>query len=151
MFHWIGAPRWAIVFLIILISASIIILSYFIVERGKEPLLIYTRSGGIAGFMDKLMIYRDGEAQLSSKTQVIKGRVSEEDMRALRKILEELREIGSVEYEPKEGAADFFSYSLSFNGINITWVDPWASGEEIPDQLESLNSLISEIMGKLRG
>jgi len=151
MFHWIGAPRWAIIFLVILISASVIILAYFIVERGKEPVLTYTRSGGVAGFADKLVIYEDGEAILSSKNQVIKGKVSEEDMRALQKILEELRAIGSVEYKPKEGVADFFSYSLSYDGINISWVDPWASKEEIPGQLNSLNSLISEIIGKLRG
>jgi predicted ABC-type sugar transport system permease subunit len=69
MFHWIGAPRWAVIFLLILISASVIILAYFIVERGKEPVLTYTRSGGVAGFADKLVIYQDGEAVLSSRNQ----------------------------------------------------------------------------------
>lgn len=115
-----------------------------------EPLLVYTRSGGVAGFADKLVVYPDGEAELSSKTQVIKGRLDEEDMRELRRSLEELRSIGNTEYKPKEGVADFFSYTLSSKGLSISWVDPWASREEIPAQLESFNSLISKIFEKLR-
>ena len=47
------------------------------------------------------MVYQDGDAVLSSKTQVIEGKVYEEDMRELRKSLDELRKIGSAEYKPK--------------------------------------------------
>jgi len=138
---WAAAP---------LLVSALILLTLLRYSAEREPLLIYTRSGGIAGFAEKLVVYQDGEAVFSSKTQVIEGKVSEEDMRELLKSLDELRKIGNAEYEPKEGVADFFCYTLSSKGLSISWVDPWASKEEIPSQLESFSQLISKIVEKLR-
>lgn len=71
-------------------------------------------------------------------------------MRELRKSLDELRKIGSAEYKPKGGVADFFHYTLPSKGLSISWVDLWASEEEVPGELERFNLLISRIIEKLR-
>ncbi|MGC8932805.1 MAG: hypothetical protein ACP5LQ_05885 [Candidatus Methanodesulfokora sp.] len=144
MLHLTVAQKWTVAFLLL-----ITIIAYLAILRTREPLLTYTRSGGIAGFRDTLIVYQDGEVVLSSKTQTINGRISEEDLKTLKAILEELRPMGGMELKPKENVADFFSYSIESGGLRISWVDPWASQQEVPPQLNTLNSLFLGIIGKL--
>ncbi len=153
MFHWIGAPRWALVVLLVTLTISVSLLIYLLLLRTERPLATYRRTGGVAGLSESLTVYPSGRVLLQSKVGTREARLSEEYMEAVRLLLKELAQIGKSEYGARPGAADFLSYSLvsSGYGVNLSWVDPWASGLRIPFQLEAANILMSELMSVVRG
>lgn len=154
VFHWIGTPRWALVVLLVTLTISVSLLSYLLLLRTERPLAIYRRTGGVAGLRESLVVYPSGRVVLQSgATGTEETRISGNYMEAVKLLLKELTSIGKSEYGARPGAADFFSYSLVSEGygVNLSWVDPWASEGRVPFQLEAANLLMSELISVSRG
>ncbi|MEM3930114.1 MAG: hypothetical protein QXX48_07580 [Candidatus Korarchaeum sp.] len=152
MLHWVGAPKWALAILIIVLVASITVLSYLLLLRSERPLMTYRRTGGVAGLMEGLTIYPSGMASFQGKLVNREMKLSDDDLKAIRLLLKELASLGHSEYGAKPGTADFLSHSLVSEeyGIRLSWVDPWAS-EEVPFQLEAASVLMTKLFSEAMG
>lgn len=152
MLHWIGAPKWALAIFLIVLAVCLLVLSYLLLRK-EGPLVKYSRTGGIAGMRDILTVYPSGRAFVESKL-IGSGELvlSEDHMAAIKLLLEELSPMGTAEYRAKPSAADFFSHSLVSEryGIELNWVDSWAS-EEIPFRLEAAEALMRELLNRAKG
>lgn len=152
MFHWIGAPKWALAILAFTLAFSLLILSYLAFIRSREPLITYVRTGGFAGIRDVLTIYQDGTAYLQSRTiGFLEIKLTEEELKAVKLMLEEMRSLGSLSYGARQGAADFFSHSIVSDGIEVSWVDQWAAREELPLQLSASQLLLDKLIQEASG
>lgn len=153
MLHWVGAPKWALAIFLIVMAACLLALSYLLL-RTERPLVTYSRTGGIAGMRDVLTVYPSGRAFFRSKiTGSGELELSEDHMRAIRLLLEELSPMGTADYGAKPSATDFFSHSLVSEGygVELSWVDPWASEVEVPFQLRAAEVLMRELLSRAKG
>ena len=123
---------------------------------GDRMIIVWQRSGGIAGFQDRLVINTNGSAyftsnRLGNATMVL----NESDMKEILFDIDLITNYGV--YKPKSGAADFFSYRLEiYSNQNSTitkaaeWVDAWASEEVLPKDLQQIQSVLMSVSEKLR-
>ena len=107
----------------------------------RPELVEYRRSGGIAGFDDRLTVYRDGSATLERvRGSSGRYRVGAEDLRALEQALEaarfpELR----PEYLPDTPIADGFGHTITYRGRTVRTADGG-----VPARLEPVLRALSE-------
>lgn len=87
-----------------------------------SPLVIYERTGGIAGRDDQLVISRDGRARLTTSSGKSQCRVR---ARAKRRLRRNLRRINfqAEQPSPKQPIPDAFTYRLTFRGAAIEFSD----------------------------
>lgn len=111
----------------------------------------YVKSGGIAGINERLafdsknnaiVIYQNTsgatEKQLSDgKVQELRQAIAESGFFAM-----------NSDYPPRQGSADYFSYSLTItmdgSTHSMSWVDDFASAEPVPKGLKDIVSKIEE-------
>ncbi len=123
-------------------------------ERTRPRVLLrYTRSGGVAGVREEMIVYEDGRAVLTSGGMSSGGDLPEGLVSALRIVIRGIGGGGVVGPPPAEGAADFFTHELDSPdlGVSVRWVDPWASGGRLPDEIIALDHLISYARAYLLG
>lgn len=117
----------------------------------------YVKSGGIAGINERLAF--DSMAQFDSKTNVIafyqgtsgatEKQLSSAKVLELRHVIAEsgFFAMDSV-YPPRQGPADYFSYSLTImmdgRTHSVSWVDDFATSVPVPEGLEDIVSEIEE-------
>jgi hypothetical protein len=113
----------------------------------------YVKSGGIAGINERLVF--DSETGVISSE--VKGPISGSDERRLSDAqVQEIRQaiagsgffgMDSV-YPPRQGPADYFSYTLTITmdgrTHSVSWVDDFATSVPIPDGLKDLVSEIEQ-------
>jgi len=119
----------------------------------QSPLLLeYTKSGGIAGIQESIAIDSDGNLALNKKEQRQVYKLSQQDLSDLKDVIIEnaFFEMRQKVYEPKPGAADFFSYGLDIalgnSSSTVNWVDDWATGEKISDGLHNIQQAIENLV-----
>jgi emfourin len=111
----------------------------------QAPALVeFHRSGGIAGFDDRLVIRTDGSAQLSRRQAAVDVTLAPDTLERLRTLLGEIPlERLRAEYVPPRSGADLFQYTVSFRGKSIRCVDT-----AIPPELQPLVQLLSGIASR---
>jgi hypothetical protein len=118
----------------------------------------YVKSGGIAGINERLAF--DSMKSFDSKTNIITfyqstlGATGERQLSDAK--LQEIRQTiaGSgffamdSAYPPRQGPADYFSYSLTVTmdgrTHSVSWVDDFATSGPVPEALKNLVSEIEE-------
>jgi hypothetical protein len=91
-----------------------------------EILVEYRRTGGIAGFDDHLVVFENGQAiytrrETPGSTPAGIFYLSDEEMTELRKLLEEADFSGlASEYPAPVPGADYFTYSITYEGKTVT-------------------------------
>jgi hypothetical protein len=111
----------------------------------QAPALVeFHRSGGIAGFDDRLVIRADGSAHLSRRQAALDFTVAPDTLARLRTLLAEVV-VDSLraEYLPPRAGADLFEYVVSFRGKRIRCVDT-----AIPAELQPLVQLLSGLASR---
>lgn len=111
----------------------------------------YVKSGGIAGVNERLAF--DSKTNVitfyQSTDMAVERQLSDEKVQELRQAI-----AGSgffamdTEYPPRQGPADYFSYSLAITMDGRTraviWVDDFAASEPVPEGLKKIVSEIEE-------
>lgn len=119
-------------------------------QGSHELKLEYTKSGGIAGINEKLAF--DSETGVISFFQSAINTTEEKTLSETK--VQELRQtiagsgfyaFDSV-YPPRQGPADYFSYTLNIRmdgrTHSVSWVDDFATAEQVP---EGLKNIVSEL------
>jgi hypothetical protein len=113
----------------------------------------YVKSGGIAGINDRLAFDSQTGVFSFERNGAISG--SEERQMSGAKV-QELREAIAESgffamdgvYPPRQGPADYFSYSLTITmdgrTHSVSWVDDFATAEPVPEGLKDVVSKIEE-------
>jgi hypothetical protein len=108
------------------------------------PLVEFHRSGGIAGFDDRLVIRTDGSAHLSRRQIDADFTVPPDTLERLRALLRDVPvETLRAEYLPPRAGADLFQYVVTFRGKGIRCVDT-----AIPPELQPLIQLLNGLAGR---
>ena len=89
---------------------------------GSQALVIYSKTGGIAGIHERLSVEPSGVATVSqglpaeAKTKIFKLTAAE--LASLRRTLD-AADLASLPSTPSQGCADCFLYAITYNGT--TW------------------------------
>jgi hypothetical protein len=106
------------------------------VSRPAAPTLFvdYQRSGGIAGFNDRLVIFDNGVTLVSSRSTSREIRLNRSDLEQISALFE-TAQFPSLEgnYTSRRGGADFMQYSISYKGKTVNTEDT-----AIPPSLEPI-------------
>ena len=132
-------------------------LAIMAMQGSHELKFEYVKSGGIAGINERLAF--DSMASFDSKTNVItffQGTSGGTEKQLSDAQVQEIREAIAGSgffamdgvYPPRQGPADYFSYSLTVTmdgrTHSVSWVDDFASAEPVPEGLKDIVSKIEE-------
>jgi hypothetical protein len=93
----------------------------------EEPPVIlvdYQRTGGVAGFDDRVVIFDNGVALVSTKTSITEITLGQEDLGRIRELFAAAR-FGELEarYTSARESADLLQYSITFEGKTVQTED----------------------------
>jgi heat shock protein HslJ len=110
----------------------------------KYVLVEFTRTGGFAGFNDALIIYQDGSAVVTRKEFTREITLTADELSTIRQLLQDAS-FGSLlpDYPPAAPGADYFTYTLTYEGKTVTAQDTGVP-EALQPLIEELGTLVSE-------
>ncbi|HOS81908.1 MAG TPA: hypothetical protein PK445_04215 [Methanolinea sp.] len=123
-------------------------------ERGPrgpvtEPpalLMDYSRTGGIAGFSDRMVIYSDGGVVYQTRQKSGAFTLDQENMERLKRLIRDVEASGlNGTYPAPSQGADYFSYALVFGNRTIK-----TETTGVPEALSPLISFLDEILAANR-
>lgn len=132
-------------------------LAIMAMQSSHELKFEYVKSGGIAGINERLAF--DSMASFDSKTNVItffQGTSGGTERQLSDAQVQEIREAIAGSgffamddvYPPRQGPADYFSYSLTVTmdgrTNSVSWVDDFATSVPVPEGLKNIVSEIEE-------
>ena len=111
---------------------------------GSDRRIEYRRSGGFAGFDDRLVIAEDGKSTLTRRSQRYEFTLDEDSLKSLQGLFETARFSQlSKEYLPSQPGADLFEYILTYQGHTVRTLDG-AVPEALQPILEALNRIVAD-------
>jgi len=117
------------------------------VTEAPALLVDYSRTGGIAGFSDRLVIYSDGEAVYQTRQGSGAFKLGAEEMERLHGLLRDAEAAGlNGTYPAPSPGADYFSYMLVFGNQTIT-----TETTGVPEDLVPLLTFLDETLAANRG
>ncbi len=121
-------------------------------SNGGDFWLRYSRSGGIAGVNDTLLIAGDGSVTFTSRYgHSFSGTLGTVEFSELRTVMTaNIGKVSPAHLVAKSGAADYFSYGLEVRseGVSsaVSWVDRWATDGPIPEALVTVQDEIQKLV-----
>lgn len=112
--------------------------------------LEYERSGGIAGFQDRLRIYPDGQAMLDRKGEASSVQLTQEQMEELQAALQEADFFNlDASYLPADTCCDRFTYTIHYRDpsggkIHSVYAMDGSVPPELGPVLDILNRLVNQ-------
>jgi heat shock protein HslJ len=113
--------------------------------REEQSVLVeFTRTGGFAGFNDALTVYQDGSATVTRKEFTREISLTADELLTIRQLLQNAA-FGTLqaEYPPAAPGADYFTYTVTYEGKTVTAVDTGVP-ESLQPLIEALGTLVSE-------
>jgi glucose/arabinose dehydrogenase len=110
-----------------------------------DVLVIFQRSGGIAGIDETLTVYTDGRIELSDRKGKMTAKVTTDELAALQKLLAG-PEFAALDPKYQAAGADLFTYKVTVPGGKKPRTVVTMDGAPTP---EVLNQVLVEL-GKLR-
>ena len=109
----------------------------------SETLIEYSRTGGIAGFDDRLVIRANGRATLTRRDQPSEFVLDRETLARLQALLDDAQFTRlDAEYLPSGQGADLFTYVLTYRGHTVRTMDT-AVPEALQPALDLLNQIVA--------
>ena len=140
-------------------TAIILILILLFTSQASQPTfpsqssfpLQYTKTGGIAGLHESLMIEADGAVSFTSRLVSFTSRIGPIEFSELKDIIaENLDKISPKVIHARPNAADYFGYAISVSTggkrTEIQWVDDWAAADTIPNELKIVARSIEKVL-----
>ncbi|MBP1928775.1 heat shock protein HslJ [Methanolinea mesophila] len=115
-------------------------------DAGEEkPILVeFTRTGGFAGFNDALTVYQDGTATVTRKEFTRGITLSAGELSTIRQLLQDAAFSTLLpEYPPAAPGADYFTYTVTYEGKTVTSVDTG-----VPESLQPLIEMLGTLVGE---
>jgi hypothetical protein len=120
------------------------------VPNPPEPTLFvdYQRSGGIAGVNDRLVVFDNGVALVSSRITSREIQLNQSELEQISHVFEAAR-FTALEgnYTSPRGGADFMQYSISYKGKTINTEDT-AIPPAMEPVIEAMNRIMSNGMSR---
>ena len=148
--------------LVIGVLAAVLLLSLVVgCTRSSEPtpvppsessvLVVYQRSGGLAGLRDYLTIYSNGYCELQRKGVELEFTLQPSEVAHLKNLMEEANFVGLKDsYLPTNTGADFFEYVVSYQpGTGKMHTVRVISGA-VPDALQPILKELNQIISSNR-
>ena len=110
----------------------------------KSVLVEFTRTGGFSGFNDAITVYQDGSAVVTRKEFTGEITLTADELSTIRQLLQDAS-FGSLQpdYPPEAPGADYFTYTVTYEGKTVAAVDTGVPGSLQP-LIEELGTLVSE-------
>ena len=131
--------------------------AFYLIDAGDDPgsapqdsfvFVDFTRSGGFTGITQHLLVYSDGEAELTTgggadDAKTIEYALAPETLEQLERLLPEA--VTSLDEEPQSGLGcmDCFQYDLSYDDVRYTFFD-LPRKRQTTKMLDVLDSAICE-------
>lgn len=113
--------------------------------RPSGPLIEYHRTGGIAGFDDRLVIGADGAGQITQRSGSATFTLDRDALSRLTAALDQggFGRLGK-EYLPANTCCDLMEYTVTYQGRSVRTMDT-AVPEALQPILAELNQLLSDL------
>jgi hypothetical protein len=114
------------------------------VSRPTPPAIFadYHRTGGFAGLDDRIVIFDNGIAVISQKTASTEITLNQSDLERITGILNEAQfSLLKGNYTARPGAADYFRYTISYQGKTVI-----AEDSAIPPSLQPVIDEMNRII-----
>ncbi len=109
----------------------------------SDTLVEYTRTGGIAGLDDRLIVRANGQATLTRRDQRYEFALERETLTQLQSLLDSAQFTRlSGEYLPSRPGADLFTYAITYRGHMVRTMDT-AVPEALQPALDLLNQTVA--------
>ena len=110
-------------------------------------LVVYQRSGGLAGLRDYLTIYSNGYCELQRKGVELEFTLQPSEMTHLENLMEEADFVGLKDsYLPTNTGADFFEYVVSYQSGAGKMHTVRAISGAVPDALRPILTELNQII-----
>jgi len=110
----------------------------------SETLVEYNRTGGIAGFNDRLVIQANGQATLTRRDQSSEFVLDRDTLTRLQALLDDAQFTQlDAEYRPSGSGADLFTYVITYRGHTVRSMDT-AVPEALQPALELLKQIVAD-------
>ena len=113
----------------------------------NSVLVIYERSGGLAGLRDRLTIHRNGHCELQRKGAEREFTLQPGQLAHLTELMEEADFPGlKGEYLPTNSGADYFEYVISYQAGEGKMHSVRARSGAVPDDLQPVLSELDRLI-----
>jgi hypothetical protein len=123
------------------------------VPNTADPTLFvdYQRSGGIAGINDRLVVFDNGAALVSSRTTSREIQLNQSELEQISQVFA-AAQFTALEgnYTSLRGGADFMQYSISYKGKTVNTEDT-AIPPALEPVIEEMNRILSNGMSSGQG
>ena len=140
--------KWIVAFMVVLLAAAALSGCLGIktppVSRPAPPAVVvdYQRTGGIAGSEDRLVIFDNGVAVISQKTDSTEILLNQSDLERITAIFTDAQfSLLQGNYTARRGAADYFRYTISYHGKTVI-----AEDSAIPPSLQPVIAGLNRIL-----
>ena len=131
-------------YLLLILAALALCLTACAPAARATVLIEYHRTGGIAGFDDRLVIMTDGTVQITRRTGTSTATIGGED---LNRLIAFFDQAGFArldrEYLPANNCCDLFDYVVTYRGHTVHTMDT-AVPESLQPALRELDGLLSK-------
>jgi hypothetical protein len=141
--------KWTIAYLIFLLvmamAAGCLGTRAPVTDSPAPPAIIldYHRTGGIAGFDDRLVIFDNGAAVISTRSLNREFQVNQSELARMNQVFGEAAfDTLQGNYTARRGGADFMRYSITYRGKTVITEDT-----AIPDPLKPVIRELNTILG----
>ncbi|QOJ79011.1 hypothetical protein IG193_00655 [Infirmifilum lucidum] len=130
-------------------AAVFLVVAVFLSGTARaRALFAYRVTGGLAGLDREYVFCEDGGVLLRDLKlgQERRIQLDPESLGLVHGIYELLKTLPDTSVQAKQGAADFFTYSLDFDGRRLEWVDPGVASSRVPGGLLSAHRLLAALV-----
>jgi hypothetical protein len=111
-------------------------------QNAGDTLLVFTRTGGLAGTNDRLVVRPDGAWTLTSKSGTKEGKLTAAELAALKSTLDQVGFSKLPKVNTNGNVADGYKYSVSYGGDEVVAEDG-AVPTALQPVITTLNGLLS--------
>jgi hypothetical protein len=111
-------------------------------QNAGDALLVFTRTGGLAGTNDRLVVRPDGAWTLTSKSGSKEGKLTATELAALKTTMEQVGFSKLPKVNDNSNMADGYTYTINYGGTEVMAEDG-AVPTALQPVITTLNGLLS--------